>query len=77
MGRRPIEHEPSRWAGGYDGHHIRHHGEDIPVTARVRWDDGTESEHHGTTGQWTRTHVFVAFDDLPPMWVLAGDVRRR
>ena len=77
MGRRPIEDEPSRWGGGYDGHHIRHDGEDIPVTVRVRWDDGTESEHPGTTGQWTRTHVFVAFDDLPSMWVLASEVKRQ
>jgi hypothetical protein len=77
MGRQPIEHEPSRWGGGYDGHHIRHDGEDIPVAVRVQWDDGTESEHDGMTGQWTRTHVYVAFDDLAPMWVLAGDVRRR
>jgi hypothetical protein len=47
------------------------------VIVRVRWSDGTESDHTGTTGQWTRSHVYVRFDDLPNMWVLAGDVRRR
>jgi hypothetical protein len=43
----------------------------------VRWSDGTESEHNGITGQLTRRYVFVRFYDLPSMWALAGDVRRR
>jgi hypothetical protein len=40
-------------------------GDHIAVIVRVRWTDGTESDHTGTTGQWTRSHVYVAFDDLP------------
>lgn len=78
MDRQPIEHEPDRWRGGYDGQYIDHSGRpDLPVTVHVRWTDGTESDHTGTTGQWTRSHVYVRFDDLPSMWVLAADVKRR
>jgi hypothetical protein len=76
--RHPLEQKPDLWAGGYEGHYINHSGRpDIRVTVRVRWSDGTESHHHGTTGQWTRSHAYVRFDDLPSMWVLAGDVKRR
>jgi hypothetical protein len=78
MDRQPIEHKPDRWRGGYEGHYVNHTGRpDIPVRVRVRWSDGTESEHTGTTGQWTKSHVFVRLADLPNMWVLAGDVKRR
>lgn len=78
MDRHPIEHAPDVWAGGYDRRYINHRGRpDIPVTVRVYWSDGTKSEHAGTTGQWTRSHVYVRFDDLPSMWVRAGDVSRR
>jgi hypothetical protein len=76
--RHPIEHKPNVWAGGFDGHYINHTGKpDLAVRVRVRWSDGIESEHDGTTGQWTRSHVYVRLDHLPSMWVLAGDVRRR
>jgi hypothetical protein len=27
--------------------------------------------------QWTKSHVYVVFDDLPSMWVRADDLRRR
>jgi hypothetical protein len=66
--RPPIEHKPDVWAGGFDDHNIRHDDQpDIPVTVRIR-SDGTKSDHNGTTGQWTRSHVNVVLDDLPSMW---------
>jgi hypothetical protein len=79
--RRPAT-RPARYTprGAFDGLHIRHGGDPIPITVNVTWTDGTEGEVSAWTSQWTRMHVCVYRETAPPyhtFWIRAGDFRRR
>jgi hypothetical protein len=75
--RRPIEHEPDKWRGELDGHHIRRDGDPIPVTVKVTWSDGTEGEVNGFTSQWTHARVRRPRDSTAVSPVLGASLRRR
>jgi hypothetical protein len=54
----------------------------IPVRVRVVWDrDGEEWIDQGMARRWTRTSVYVTFDDerlqLSGVWIAPADVERR
>jgi hypothetical protein len=77
--RRPIEHEPDKWRGELDGHHIRRDGDPIPVTVKVTWSDGPRARSTGSRRSGP-THVCVVRETAPPyhpFWVRASDVGRR
>lgn len=53
----------------------------IPVTVRIVWECDGEEFREGVADRWTATHVHVSLGDqrlqVPGIWVLAADVRRR
>ena len=55
--------------------------EPIDVEVRIEWADGGEEWLRGRAHRWTKSHVFVRFQDSRSatgfVWVQARDVRRR
>ena len=55
--------------------------EPIDVEVRVEWADDGEEWLAGRAHRWTKSHVFVRFQDTRSatglVWVQARDVRRR
>jgi hypothetical protein len=54
--------------------------EPIEVEVRIEWTDDGEEWLRGQATRWTRSHMFVRFQDSRPatgfVWVKARDVRR-